>query len=141
MAKQVPIIHDKWRGIAMIYNVYTFDETIYNGNSSRDFYRFCRRENKRLAKYLPAQVLYSLLHKLGVISETKWQEKFFSFLADIKDVDAQVGRFWQDHEKNIKTWFPDYRRNDDVLISVSPAFFAGTHRKETEFYPHCHQYG
>ena len=117
----------------MIYNVYTFDETIYNGNSSRDFYRFCRRENKGLAKYLPAQVLYSLLHRLGVISETKWQEKFFSFLADIKDVDAQVGRFWQDHEKNIKTWFPDYRRNDDVLISVSPAFLLEPIAKKLNF--------
>lgn len=113
---------DPRRLIAMIFNVYNFDVAIYDGNSARDFYRFCRKNNKNLTKFLPGQLVYSLLHKLRIIPKTKWQEKYFAFLADIEDVDAQVRLFWQTHESKIKTWFPDYRRNDDVLVSVSPEF-------------------
>ena len=37
-------------------NGYDFDETIYDGDSSVDFYFFCLRKNKKVLKQLPEQI-------------------------------------------------------------------------------------
>lgn len=38
-------------------NVFDFDDTIYKGDSSIDFYLFCLKENVRLIRYLPIQIM------------------------------------------------------------------------------------
>ena len=103
-------------------NVYDFDKTIYNGDSTRDFYFFCLKRHKKIMKFLPAQGIHFLRYALGLIDKTAFKEKFYVFLTGIKDIDTEVKLFWQTHESNMKTWFPDWRKNDDVLISASPEF-------------------
>jgi len=77
-------------------NVYDFDGTIYNGDSSVDFYFYCLRKKPLILKYLPKQALaffkYYVLKK-GNITITK--EEFFSFLNSIKDIDSYVNNFWK----------------------------------------------
>ena len=75
-------------------NVYDFDDTIYNGDSSIDFYLFCIKKNPKLIKYLPKQALGVILYKLKRIDKTKMKEYYFSFLNGIKDKNI-VSDFWK----------------------------------------------
>lgn len=103
-------------------NVYDFDETIYHGDSTRDFYFFCLKNYPKIAKYLPMQGFYGILFGLKIMPKTKFKEKFYSFLKSIPSVDVAVGNFWKTHEKNIKGWYLKQKKDDDLIISASPEF-------------------
>ncbi len=102
-------------------NVYDFDDTIYRGDSSVDFYIFCLRKNIKLLKYLPKQIKAVILYKLKKIDKNKMKEIYFSFLNDI-DAKNCVKEFWNKKNKNIKKWYMESKKEDDVVISASPEF-------------------
>ena len=47
-------------------NVYDFDKTIYDGDSSIDFYLFCLKRKKSIILLLPKQVFAMILYKLKI---------------------------------------------------------------------------
>ena len=47
--------------------------------------------------------------------------RFFSYLGKVDDLDAQIERFWDKHEKNVLAWYLAQKRPDDLIISASPA--------------------
>ncbi len=100
-------------------NVYTFNNTLYNGDCGKDFFWFCLKRNSKLLKYLPGQLLR---YALGFVAKGRFKKKLYVFLEGVTDVDTEVRLFWETHESNIMTWFPDYRNKDDILISSSPEF-------------------
>ena len=61
-------------------NVYDFDETIYNGDSTRDFYFYTLKNNKSILKYLHKQGFYFIHFTLKIITKTQFKEKFYTFL-------------------------------------------------------------
>lgn len=69
-------------------NGYDFDKTIYDGDSSVDFYKFCLKKNKKVLLMLPIQIYGLILYILGIIEKTKFKEYVFSFLKKIDDVDS-----------------------------------------------------
>ena len=87
------------------FNIYDFDKTIYNGDSTLNFYFFCLRKKISLIFLFPIQFLYFLLYKLRIIKKDRFKEKFFIFLKYIKDIDYLVDLFWNENFKNIKGWF------------------------------------
>ncbi|MBR6523011.1 MAG: haloacid dehalogenase-like hydrolase [Clostridia bacterium] len=103
-------------------NVYDFDETIYHGDSTRDFYFFCLKNYPQVAKYLPMQGWYAIWFGLKVMPKTQFKEKFYSFLKTIPDIDGAVEVFWRSHEKNLKEWYIAQKKDDDLIISASPEF-------------------
>ncbi len=103
-------------------NAYDFDETIYDGDSSVDFYFFCLKENKKILLQLPTQLLGAILYLLRIYDKTKFKEKIFSFLKRIDNVDELVNRFWIMNYSKIKEWYLDQREKTDVIISASPEF-------------------
>ncbi|MBE7037387.1 MAG: phosphoserine phosphatase [Ruminococcaceae bacterium] len=103
-------------------NVYDFDETIYNGDSTRDFYFYTLKNKKSILKYIPKQGFYFVLFALGIITKTKFKEKFYSFFKSIKNIDDFLEEFWNEHEKNIKEWYIKNQKEDDIIISASPYF-------------------
>ncbi|MBR5587006.1 MAG: haloacid dehalogenase-like hydrolase [Clostridia bacterium] len=103
-------------------NVYDFDETIYHGDSTRDFYFFCLKNYPKVAKHLPMQGWYGLQFGLKIMPKTQFKEKFYGFLKSIPDIDGAVAEFWRTHEKNLKKWYLDQKREDDLIISASPEF-------------------
>jgi len=103
-------------------NAYDFDETIYDGDSSVDFYFYSLKHNKKVLLVLPKQLYGVILYKLKLIDKTKMKEHIFSFLKYIKDVDMLVNTFWNEKYKNIKKWYLDQKEESDVIISASPEF-------------------
>jgi len=103
-------------------NGYDFDGTIYDGDSSVDFYLFCLRKNKKILLQLPVQIWGAILYILGIIEKTEFKEHVFSFLKRIDNVDLYIKEFWDKKYKNIKSWYFDQKEKSDVIISASPEF-------------------
>ena len=103
-------------------NVYDFDQTIYYGDSTRDFYFFCLKHYPQIMKYLPMTAVHAIKFGAKIMPKTKFKEKFYMFLKSIPDIDLAVEKFWKSHEKNIKEWYLAQKREDDLIISASPEF-------------------
>ena len=103
-------------------NVYDFDKTIYNGDSTYGFVLWCFRRRPKTLLYLPligyASARYYLFH-LG--TKTEFKEKMYRFLKATKG-QADVERFWSEHLSGIKSYYKAIHRDDDVIISASPEF-------------------
>ena len=74
--------------------VYDFDKTIYDGDSSIDFFKFCFINYIRVWKYIPLIVFNLILYMVNAISAKKFKERFFSFLIEFDNVDELVESFW-----------------------------------------------
>jgi len=102
-------------------NVYDFDRTIYNGDSSVDFYIFVLCKKPYLIVLLPFQAWGMALYLFGIYSKENMKEKFFMFIRFIT-VQEMVLRFWDKNYKKIKSWYMRQKQDTDVIISASPEF-------------------
>lgn len=110
-------------------NVYDFDKTIYDGDSTIDFYLYCLNRNKTLIFMLPTQLYGMLLYILKVKEKEYFKEKFFSFIKKI-NVEEYVVDFWKKNNKKIKNWYLENKQTTDVIISASPEFLLKGLEKE-----------
>lgn len=106
----------------MEVNVYDFDKTIYNGDSTIDFYKYSLKNTPSIIVFLPKQLLYIVLYKLKIVKKEKMKETFFSFLKYIKDIDKEINCFWRINDKKIKEWYKNSNHKNDIIISASPEF-------------------
>ncbi len=104
------------------YNVYDFDKTIYNGDSSIDFFIFCLKKKKVKLIPLISILFNAILFIFKLKSQKEYKQIFFSFLKDIDDIDNLVDMFWESKEKNIFDWYLKSDRKKDIIISASPKF-------------------
>ena len=103
-------------------NVYDFDKTILPYDSTEAFSLFCLRRYPRAMLGALRAVPYAALMPLRIVTKTRAKEVFYSFLANLEDVDAEVEAFWAENLKNINAWYLAQRRSDDLVISASPEF-------------------
>ena len=101
-------------------NVYDFDETIYDGDRTVDFYKYCLRRRPYIIFRFPLWTALRFVLDSG--KKLVFKERFYRFLYAFDDIDSEVSRFWDGHEKKIKRWYLENRRPDDVVISASPEF-------------------
>ena len=101
---------------------YDFDGTIYDGDCSLDFYKFCLKKKKKICFYWFKQAWFLFLYILGFKSKTEMKEVFFCFLKDFEDIDKVVSEFWDKHYFKVKKWYLDKNHDNDVVISASPEF-------------------
>ena len=102
-------------------NVYDFDGTLYNGDSSIDFYFFSLKKKHTIIRYVPKQAAGFLLYALRQINKKELKERFFCFLCEI-DGEQYAEEFWRKNSKKIRTWYLGRQCPDDTVISASPEF-------------------
>ena len=102
--------------------LYDFDKTIYDGDSSFDFFLFCILKKPILITYIPKMAFAIIMYKLKIIDKTKMKTKLFSFLKRINNVDNYVQLFWDKNENKIKKFYIEKEHNKDIIISASPEF-------------------
>ena len=105
-----------------VVNVYDFDKTIYNGDSTIDFYLFCIYKKPSIVFLLPLTIFYFVAYKMKIVSKLKFKEKFFSFLKYIKNLDNLVEQFWIKNINKIKNWYNKDENQNKIIISASPEF-------------------
>lgn len=106
----------------MKVNLYDFDKTIYDGDSTVDFYLYCLNKKKSIIKYLPSQVWFSGLYLIKRIPKKIWKENFFVFLKEFQNIEELVDEFWKEHSKKLKSWYLIKDHSNDIIISASPTF-------------------
>lgn len=103
-------------------NIYDFDDTIYNGDSTKDFYFFCLKRYPKILRTVPMLVIAYGLYILGIWTKTKFKEKMYRFLTCVDDIDKTIDDFWAEKKDNIKAYYKKTQRPDDIVISASPEF-------------------
>ena len=102
-------------------NVYDFDGTIYDGDSSVDFFLYALKRKPSLLCYIPRQAWGFLLYGMKRISKTELKEYFFNFLSGM-DAEKLAEDFWNQNQHRIYKWYLDQQQPDDIIISASPKF-------------------
>ena len=108
-------------------NVYDFDGTVFDGDSTLRFYRFCLARYPKLIPHLPGIVIAAVSFRCGFRSGGKtredFKERFYrGFLPYIPDTDGAVQSFWEKESDRIKPWYRKIMQPTDVIVSASPAF-------------------
>lgn len=103
-------------------NAYDFDKTIYDGDSTADFYLFSLKRHKTILLLTPSlagAALRFYLFKRG--SKTQFKEVMYRFLRRC-DAERDTAEFWEKNARKIKRFYLEQQRDDDVIISASPSF-------------------
>lgn len=103
-------------------NIYDFDETIYDSDSTKDFYFYCLKRYPAILLTVPYMAWGFFLYVIGAVEKTRAKEIMYRFLHHIPDIDAELERFWDINERKIKPWYRERQREDDIIISASPEF-------------------
>ena len=104
-------------------NVYDFDQTVFQPDSSYAFVLYClRRYPRAVLPSLPAAAGMACLHLLKKADTRRLKEAVFSFLPRLDDVDRVVDEFWAAKSEGLEPWYLAQKREDDLIISASPYF-------------------
>ena len=117
----------------MKIDLYDFDKTIYDGDSTIDFYIYSIKKQPSLLIYLFIQLFYFGLYLLRIIDTKKFKEKFLIFTKSIKNIDKHVNDFWKKNSHKIKDIF-NFKNKKVVIISASPEFLLKPIIKKMNFY-------
>jgi putative flippase GtrA len=101
--------------------VYDFDGTIYDGDSSLDFFFFVMGRRPYLLFLFPLQLFGIFAYIMRLSSKENMKEAFFMFVKYIS-VEAMVEHFWRKKARKIKLWYLRQQQQNDVIISASPEF-------------------
>ena len=109
----------------MRIDVYDFDGTIYDCDSTFDFVLFCLRRHPGVVLSLPAVALAGGKLALRRINLTQFKSALFSQMSRRFSLTDEAKLFWQDErtKKKLGAWF--YQRPRDlpiVIASASPEF-------------------
>ena len=102
-------------------NVYDFDGTIYNGDSTVDFFMYVLKREPSVLLHFPKQAWGFVLYGTKRIDKTKLKEYFFCFLRSINTKEL-VESFWNQNQHKIFDWYLKQQKKDDIIISASPKF-------------------
>lgn len=103
-------------------NIYDFDGTIYDGDSTTDFYFYCLKKYPSILKTVIPMLWAFFLYILGLKTKTRFKEKMYRFLTCVKDIDGTINSFWDTHGQNIMPYYKSNHKDDDIVISASPEF-------------------
>ena len=105
-------------------DVYDFDGTIYDGDSTVDFFKYSLKRNKKILPFCFKIIGNGILMGLHVIDLTEFKDRFLRFVRYIPDIDDYLDDFWKRNEKKICQYFLDNmkKKRDTYIISASPEF-------------------
>lgn len=104
-------------------NVYDFDGTIYQGDSSVDFYLYCAKKHFPIvSRFFPRFLWSTIQYKSHNLSKEELKEAFFAFVPYLADLEILVQDFWKYNYSKIYPWYLSQQDANDVIISASPEF-------------------
>ena len=103
-----------------ILRIYDFDDTIYDGNSTRDFAWFIIKRYKRNFFLLPVFNFFHLIYKAGILEISTLIEKIYGMLIIPGDIRLEIQYFWDENYRKIKKFYLNKKSNNDIIVSASP---------------------
>lgn len=114
-------------------NIYDFDGTIYDGDSSVDFFKYCIKRNKKCLTILPKFIVILSLYCIKLVNKEKLKSAFFSFIKYFDNIDIIVEDFWNSKNYKLKEFFIKQHKKNDIIISASPEFLLKPVAKKYNF--------
>lgn len=102
--------------------LYDFDGTIYDGDSSVDFFKYCLKKKKYLIFHFMKMIILFLKYKIKYLDITQFKENVFSFLKTFSNIDNYVEDFWILNKHKVKNFYLEKDHSKDIIISASPEF-------------------
>lgn len=110
--------------------VYDFDNTVYNGNSLLDFWKYALVRYPYLLLWVPFQFCTMLLWKCRIIDTGRFKEAFLSFIQVMPSSSFKhcIDAFWDRNARKIPSWVPEQIMQDrkenlvPFCVSASPDF-------------------
>jgi len=109
----------------MLIDVYDFDGTIYDGDSTADFVFFCLGRHPGMIAGLPRVAAAALNLAMKRINLTKFKSVLFGEMSRRFSLEEEADAFWQSMKTRAKlgAWFFDTPRDIPIVIaSASPEF-------------------
>ncbi len=100
--------------------IYDFDGTIYDGNSTWDFYLYLLRRYKRNYFLIPVIFFIFVFLRIRGAAYSKTIETIYKMLHTSKDVEQDILNFWKEKECKIKKFYLDQKTSNDIIVSASP---------------------
>ncbi len=106
-------------------NVYDFDDTIYDGDSSIDFFKFFLKKDPSVISFAPTIARIMDDYRKTKVRFDDVIEKYGYVIEDyVKnnniDIPALFEEFWDLHQHKIKPFYEYVRKDDDLIITASP---------------------
>ncbi len=105
-----------------ILRIYDFDQTIYDGNSTKDFFLFYLKRHPLSWIHLPRQFFTLLMESIGLVEEHTFIKNVFYILKGAKNLDKDINDFWYINSSKIKAFYLEQKSPNDIIISASPEF-------------------
>ncbi len=106
--------------------VYDFDNTIYNGESSVDFFFFCVRKKPVLLRLLPLLVIKLIKYKMCLISVDELERyvaKYaMSVINEVGDIEQISKDFLEKYFNKIKSFYFSQKSDNDLILSANADF-------------------
>ena len=107
-----------------IMNIYDFDNTIYDGESFFDFFLEYVKVNPAIARFLPKVMFAFLKYKLGKVTVEQMMTDYAPVIkkcyCDYDKWEEFTQKFWDSHMHNIKSFYKDVQKEDDLILTASP---------------------
>ena len=104
-------------------NVFDFDKTIFRGDSTAKFYKYCLKKYPKTWLHIPSMIgAFAKFYVFKKGTKTQCKEVFYRFLTAIPDVDKAVCDFWDKNIDDVFDWYKKIHDETDVVISASPEF-------------------
>jgi len=104
-------------------NVYDFDKTIFEGDSTARFLKYLFRRQPSLIRTAPAFLLNGALFVLKIRAKQDFKQRMFRMIfSRVDDIDACLKDYWDKNITRIMPWYIKHSRADDVVITASPEF-------------------
>lgn len=109
----------------MLIDVYDFDGTIYDGDSTADFVLFCLGRHPGMILGAPRLAAAALMLACKKINLTKFKTVLFGEMSKRFSLESEADAFWKSEKTQAKlgAWFYDTPRDLPIVIaSASPEF-------------------
>ena len=109
----------------MLIDVYDFDGTIYDGDSTADFVLFCLPRHPELIVGLPRLALAALRLAVKKYNLTQFKTVLFGEMSKRFSLEEEAKAFWESEKTRAKlgAWFDKTPRDLPIVIaSASPEF-------------------
>ena len=107
-------------------NVFDFDNTIYDGESTLDLFFYYLVRKPFLLRLFPTVLKAFSKYKKGEVTLNQALEEYAplieKYVLRIVDFDNDPRLFWDKHMKKIKPLYDELRSDDDLIITASPEF-------------------
>lgn len=122
----------------MLIDVYDFDGTIYDGDSTVDFVRFALRRHPRMILSLPRVALAAISLAAGRSSLTRFKSVLFHEMSKRFSLEAEADAFWKSEKTRGKlgAWFGSTPRDLPIVIASASPEFELTHAAKLLGVPH-----